>query len=319
MLIPSSERPFDGVYASTICPLLPDFRLDEEGVTRHALAVTRGTGLVGVLCNGHAGENYLLSRDQKRALTELTCAAVGETSIVVCGINAESSLEAAEQARDAERAGADAIMIFAPNSWALAKAPGTVLRHHRMIIDAVSLPIVLFQGSVNAGETAFTPQLLAQLAALPRVVAIKEGSWEVAAYEANRRLIHSVAPQVAVMGSGDEHLLASFMVGSEGSMVSLAVLVPEVIAQLYDCARRQDWTRARELHDLIYPLARAIYATPPGQHATVRLKTCLQLMGRVDHATVMPPLGPLDPREIESLRTALAGAGLLPGKAPSVR
>lgn len=309
-MTPSTDSPFKGVYASTICPLLPDFRLDEEGVQQHAISLTQGTGLVGVLCNGHAGENFLLSRVQKRAVVELTCAAIGKRSIVVCGINAESTLEAVEHARDAEQAGADAIMIFAPNSWAFPKVAATVLRHHELVIDAVSLPVVLFQGSVRSGETAFAADVLAQLAQLPRVVAIKEGSWEVAAYEANRRLIHSVAPQVAVMGSGDEHLLASFMVGSEGSMVSLAVLIPDIIAQLFACARDDDWTRARELHDVVYPLARAIYADPPGQHVPARLKTCLQLLGRITHATVMPPLGPLDADEVKFLRKTLTAAGL---------
>ncbi|MGI9333246.1 MAG: dihydrodipicolinate synthase family protein [Gammaproteobacteria bacterium] len=309
-MIPAGERPFNGVYASTLCPLLPDFRLDEDGLARHVIAVTEGTGLVGVLCNGHAGENFLLSREHKRRVVEIARDAIGERSIIVSGVNAESTLEAVEHARDAEQAGADAIMIFAPNSWAFAKTPATVLRHHRMVVESVSVPIVLFQGSVNAGETPFAPAVLEQLVQLPRVVAVKEGSWEVAAYEANRRLIHSVAPHVAVMGSGDEHLLASFMVGSEGAMVSLAVLIPEVIAELYACAQREDWTRARSLHDVVYPLARAIYGKPPGQHATVRLKTCLKRLGRLRHDTVMPPLGPLGDDEVVTLQQALDEAGL---------
>lgn len=310
-MIPNTEQPFHGVYAATVCPLKPDFTIDNDGLARHVAAVTNDTGIVGVLCNGHAGENFLLSREQKRRVVEVVSKTIGDRAVVVSGVNAESSLEASLHATDAQTAGADAIMVFAPNSWAMPKDPGTAIQHHRLIIGATSLPVMLFQASVNAGDMAYAPSLLERLVRLPRVVAIKEGSWEVAAYEANRRLIKRVAPEVAVMGSGDEHLLASFMVGSEGSLVSLAVLIPETIASLFAAAQAGDWEAARRHHETIYPLAKAIYATPPGVLATARLKACLKLMGKIEHDTVQPPIGPLSDEEVTRLRITLEQTGLI--------
>src|SRR5207237_8454559 len=97
------------------------------------------------------------------------------------------------------------------------------------IHEATPLPLFLFQGSVRAGQTAFTPDVLRELLKLPRLVGIKEGSWETSAYDAVRRLTKSVRPDVAVMASGDEHLFTCFVLGSEGSLVSLADVVPELI------------------------------------------------------------------------------------------
>ena len=221
-MIPSGDAPFNGIYPATLCPLRADYAIDEAALAGHVSAMADVPGHVGVLCNGHAGENFVLERAEKRRVVAVVREAIGARAIVVSGVNCESSLEAAEHARDAEAAGADTVMVFPPNAWALGQDDTMALNHHRAVIDAVDLPIMLFQASVNAGQTAYRPEVLARLAQLPRVVAIKDGSWEVARYEANRRLIKEAAPHVAVMGSGDEHLLTSYVVGSEGSLVSWA-------------------------------------------------------------------------------------------------
>jgi 4-hydroxy-tetrahydrodipicolinate synthase len=180
-----------------------------------------------------------------------------------------------------------------------------------MVAEAAGLPLMLFFGAVGAGQTAYPPELVADLVRLPSVVAVKEGSWETARYEANRRLVRDIAPHVRVMASGDEHLFTCYVLGSEGSLVSLAVLVPEAIVALDRAVRRGDLTAARAAHQTIYPLARAIYGVPPGSHATARLKTCLKLLGRLRHDAVRPPVGPLEAEEVNLLRDALRAAKLL--------
>ena len=152
---------------------------------------------------------------------------------------------------------------------------------------------MLFQGPAAAGSFAYPPDVLAELVRLPQVVAIKEGSWEVAAYESNRRLVKAVGPpHVAVMASGDEHLFTSYVVGSEGSLVSLAVVIPETIVRLDRAVRAGDLAAAQAAHEVIYPLAKAVYGAPPGSHATARLKTCLKLLGKLENDRVRPPRRP---------------------------
>lgn len=262
-MIPAGDAPFNGIYPATLCPFNAADAIDEAALARHVAAMAEVPGCVGVLCNGHAGENFMLSRDEKRRVVEIVCETIGDRMIVVSGINCESSPEAVHHARDAAAAGADALMIFPANSWALSQDAGMAITHHRMIIDAVDIPITLFQASVNSGQMAYAPEILGQLAQLPRVVAVKEGSWETSAYEANRRLIKEVAPHVGVMASGDEHLFASYVLGSEGSFVSLACIIPEVIVALDRAVRSSDLAAARQAHEVIYPLAKAIYGRPP--------------------------------------------------------
>ena len=307
----NSTQPFAGIYAATVNPMTDNYELDEEVLCEHVAAVASVAGIRGLLINGHAGENFHTTNAEKQRVIELCRRSVSQESVLIAGINSESSLEAAKQAADAANAGADALLIFPPNSWALGLHSETVLSHHKHIIAATDLPIMLYQAPVGAGYLAYPAALLAELVRLPRVVGIKEGSWEVATYEANRRLVKQIAPQVAVMASGDEHLLTSFVLGSDGSQVSLAVLIPDTIVALEQAVKRNDLAAAQQAHEIIYPLAKAIYGTAPGSFATARLKACLRLLNRIPCAVARPPIGPLDPAEVERLRRVLFAVELL--------
>lgn len=305
-MIPEGDTPFFGVYAATPAPLTNEFALDEPNLRALLAELAAVPGLAGFLVNGHAGENPSMPLADQRRIAEIAAETVGDRTTVISGVNMENSLAAAAHARDLEAAGADALMVFAPNGWALFQDAETAVIHHRHILDATATPLVLFQASVGAGTMAYPPQTLRRLVRLPRVAAIKEGSWEVAAYEANRRLIREVAPHVAVMGSGDEHLFTSFAIGSEGSVVSLAAVVPELVIALFDAVRAGDIAAAREWNARIYPLARAIYRAAPGGRANARLKTCLKMLGRFTEDVMLPPQTVTPAQEHAALRTALS-------------
>ena len=291
--------------------MTPDFLIDESALAAHIASVTAVPGINGLLVNGHAGENFVLSRDEKRRVVEIAREHAREACVIVSGVNHESSLEAAREAAALEQAGADAMLVFPPNSWALPHAEDCVIEHHRRIRDATRVPLMLYAAPVGAGAMAYAPPLLEQLVADRRFVAIKEGSWEVAAYEQNLRLIHKLRPDFAVLGSGDEHLLTSYIIGTAGSQVSLAAVVPELVVALWAAAARGDWNEARAVHEKLYPLAVAIYRDPPGGRAAARLKACLKLLGRLACDAVRPPHLSVTPSERHALTQALQLAGYL--------
>ncbi len=302
---------FHGIYAATICPMQGEnAAIDEQALKDHLAPLAAVDGLQGFLINGHAGENFLLSPEEKRRVVELSRAVVDDR-LIVAGVNQEESAAAAKEAEAAMAAGADAIMLFPPMSWALGHDLDMVLRHHQIVADAVDAPMFLYQAPIGAGRMAYGPEVLEALVQLPSVVGVKEGSWETSAYEANRRLIRAAAPDVGVMASGDEHLLTCFILGSEGSLVSLACLWPEPIIQLAAAVRAGDLAAAQAAHDVIYPLALAIYGTPPSYHATARLKACLKLLGKIPDDRVRPPIERLSAGEIERLGKVLRNAALL--------
>lgn len=303
------RHPFGGIYAATICPMKEDGRIDEDNLAAHLSQVALTPGMAGVLVNGHAGENFALTREELARVVRVARSVCGDRRIVA-GVNSERADLAAEAASDAAAEGADAVMVFPPYSWALGADDRVVVGHHRAVAEASGLPMFLFQGAVNAGKTAFRPDMLERLLEIDRVVGIKEGSWETAAYEATRRLTRRIRPDVGVMASGDEHLLPCFVIGSDGSLVSLATVVPELIVALDEAVEAGDMAAARDVHSRLYELARVVYSTP-GHLATLRLKTCLVILGRQPNAVTRSPIDRLSDREIRALEHALAAAGVL--------
>ncbi|OAE99045.1 dihydrodipicolinate synthase family protein [Bradyrhizobium centrolobii] len=300
-----------GIHAATIVPMTPDFEIDEVQLAAHLTSVASTSGINGLLVNGHAGENFVLSLAEKRRVVELARQHAPKDCVIVSGINHESSLEAAREAATLEQAGVDGLLVFPPNSWALGHADDCVIEHHHHIRDATTVPLMLYAAPVGAGAMAYAPPLLTRLVADPRFVAVKEGSWEVAAYEQNLRLIRKQRPDFVVLGSGDEHLLTSYIVGSAGSQVSLACVVPELVVSLWTAAEVGDWERARAAHDKLYPLAVAIYRDAPGGRATVRLKACLKLLGRLSCDAARPPQPAATRGELQALEQALRVVGVL--------
>lgn len=302
---------FHGIYPSTVLPMRADYAPDWEAYAAHTAHCVMRPGIRGVLINGHAGENFVISCAEKRRAVEVTRATLDASRLIVAGVNAEASLDAAEEARQARDAGADAIMVFLPNAFALAHTTAMAVLHHRCIAEAVpGMPIFLFQAHHAAGRMGFTPETLAALLAMPELVGIKEGGWEVDGYDALRRQVRALRPDVAVCASGDEHLLACMVHGSDGSLVSLADLMPDEIVALDAAVRAGDLPAARALHERLEPLAEAIYGAPPAGRATARLKWCLREMGVIPDATVRLPQPPVDAADAAALRAAMTASGL---------
>jgi len=294
-----------GIQPSVVLPFRENASVDWEAYrsqVAHALSDPRVSGL---LINGHASDNALTTDDEKDEIIRVTRAASPRDVFLTTGVYAESTARAARQAQRLEAAGADALLVFQPNGWALGCDPASILEHHQAIHDATTLPIMLYQASVHAGSFAYPLDVLDKLVKLERVLGVKEGSWEINVSEVVRRRIKSVRPDIAVYGSGDEHLIYNYLMGTDGSQASIAAVVPGLVCDLWDSAAAQDWTRAKEIHEVLQPLAAMIYGTQPGARVSGRLKSCLRTMGVLPNDRVRLPLVSIPAAEAEMLTGAL--------------
>ena len=183
---------FKGIYAATVVPLKKNKSIDLNALSMHVKEVINTDGIKGLLLNGHAGENYILDKEEQIEIVKITRSVVPKNTIIVSGLSFECSNTGSEIALEMIDNGADSIMIFPPFSWALSYDEDLIFNHHNLIAKKIKSPIMLYQASINAGLMAYNSDTIKKLINIPEIVAIKEGSWETARYDLNRRLVKKI-------------------------------------------------------------------------------------------------------------------------------
>ncbi len=301
---------FTGVIPANVLPFNADESIDERDYRHHLRWLARVQGVTGITVNGHAAEVSSLSREERRRALAIAIDEVGARLPLIAGIYTDSTREAVDLARDARAEGARGLLVFPPSlfMWGVQLRPEMAIRHFGMIAEAVDLPLVVFQYPMASG-LGYAPDTLVRLAEISQVVAVKEWSNDIVAFEQNLRAIRATGRPVSVLSSFTMSLLASFVLGADGAISGLGSVAADLQAELFAHVQRGDLAAAQRVNDRLDPLVRVFYA-PPFLDMHNRMKEALVLLGRIRRAVVRPPLQPITEQERQRVRAALAQAGL---------
>jgi 4-hydroxy-tetrahydrodipicolinate synthase len=300
---------FSGIMPANILPFRADLSIDEPAYRKHLRWLADTPGVTGIVANGHAAEVASLSREERKRALAIALDEVSGACPVIAGVYSDGTAEAVELARDAQAAGAAGVLLFPPTlfMWGAQTKPDMVLRHYRDVA-AVGLPIVAFEYPPASG-IGYSPETLSQLAQIPGVVAVKDWSNDIVAFEANLRALRATGRPVAMLSSFTMSLMASFLLGADGAISGMGSVTADLQAELFAACQKGDLDAARRINDRLEPLVRVFYA-PPFVDMHNRMKEALVLLGRIPAAHVRPPLTPIPDAEREAIARALDVARL---------
>ena len=300
---------FSGIMPANILPFAADLSIDEPAYRRHLRWLADTPGVTGIVANGHAAEVASLSREERKRALAIALDEIAGACPIVAGVYTDGTAEAVELARDAKAAGAAGVLLFPPTlfMWGAQLKPDMVIRHYSDVA-AVGLPIVAFEYPPACG-IGYAPETLARLAEIPEVIAIKDWSNDIVAFEANLRALRATGRPVALLSSFTMSLMATFLLGADGAISGMGSVTADLQAELFAACQKGDVEGARRINDRLEPLVRVFYA-PPFVDMHNRMKEALVLLGRVPAAHVRPPLTPIPAAEREAIRQALKAAGL---------
>ncbi len=303
---------FHGVIPANLLPFKPDLSIDEAAYRKHLRWLADTPWVTAITANGHAAEVSSLSREERRLALEIALDEVGDRVTLIAGVYSDGTQEAIELARDAKVAGASGILVFPPTlfMWGAQEKPAMALRHFSAIAKAVDIPIVVFEYPPASG-IGYSPETLAKLAMIPLVVAVKDWSNDIVAFEQNLRALRATGRPVALLSSFTVSLMASFVLGADGCISGMGSVAADLQADLFAAVQKGDLEGARRINDRLAPLVRVFYA-PPFVDMHNRMKEALVLLDRIPHAVVRPPLTPVNDEERGRIKQALQAAGLLP-------
>ena len=304
---------YRGIFPAMQLPFNPDLSIDEPGLRRFASWLAGHEGIGGLVTNGHTGEVFALNARQRAEATRIVAEELKGKVPVVSGICCEGITEAVEHARMAGDAGAKAILLMPPHQWLRfgMRQPQNVVDFFTAVGEGSGLDIFvhIYPASTRA---SYSFETLAALAQLPWVKCMKIGTREMNKYARDVRVIRRANPNVTILTCHDEYLLASMVQGVDGALVGFASLIPQMIVDLYAAVCAGDLKMAMELQGQINPLKDAIYGgDEPTGDAHARMKMAMFIAGILKSPTVQPPTRLPTGAELEAIKDALSGAGML--------
>jgi 4-hydroxy-tetrahydrodipicolinate synthase len=266
-----------GVHVAAITPFTADGTIDTPYFVR-LLAHFEAQGAQGVVVAGSTGEGPSLSAPEKVQLYQLAVQAKGRLQ-VIAGVLSCSLDEALYLARQAAKAGCDALMV-APPFYYPATLEG-LIAFYRAVLDASRLPVILYNIPQRT-RVKLTPALVDALLEHPNLHGIKDSSGSVRALGQFLKY----APRLRVWVGEEKLLTRCLQGGGAGSISGLAnVYLPRMVTL---CRAFEQGKECTGMQLLIDAAADAIDAFP----APANFKYVLALAG-FPYASVRPPLSDL--------------------------
>ncbi|MBO9502833.1 dihydrodipicolinate synthase family protein [Brevundimonas sp. A19_0] len=241
-------RLFTGLSAFPITPMTPLGQVIADDLATLVRRIEAGgADSIGLL--GSTGTYMFLDREQRRRAVATALAAVTSTPVIV-GVGALRTDTACDLARDAAVEGASGLLLAPVSYTPLTEAE--VYEHFRAVASATDLPLCIYS---NPGTTRFTfsPALVARLAALPTVTAIKLPlpagplAPDLAAFRA-------AAPGLSIGYSGDWGCKDALLAGCDAWFSVAGGLWPEAIVRLARAAMAGDRAEADRQDAAFAPL-----------------------------------------------------------------
>lgn len=219
---------------------------------------------------------------------------------VIAGSGSNSTENAVTLSREAERRGADGLLVVTPYYNKASQAG--LLRHYRTIADAVSLPLILYNVPSRTG-VSIAPETCAALAEAPNIVGIKEASGNLG----NVQRIRALCPEDFSIWSGNDDETAPIMLfGGKGVISVAANVMPGEMHRLTEACLKGDFVTAGRMQLELRKLCEALF----WEVNPIPVKTALAMMGYCQER-FRSPMCEMEPENRERLAGVLAEYGLI--------
>lgn len=241
---------FQGLSAFPITPADPDGTVDTGALVRiiERLDVP-GVDSIGLL--GSTGTYIYLPREQrKQAIDAATQALQGRKPLIVSA-GALRTDDAQRLAKDAEEAGVDGLLL-APVSYNQL-TDEEVYQHFESVAGSTTLPICIYN-TPSTTHFTFSDALLARIAQIPNVVALKQPAPTTEPKQRHEALRANFPPGFSIGYSADWLVAEPLLAGGSAWYSVIAGVLPAPSIALMDAIRKGDQAEVRRISAVLQPI-----------------------------------------------------------------
>jgi 4-hydroxy-tetrahydrodipicolinate synthase len=289
---------FRGSFTALITPLR-NGSLDESAF-RQIVDWQVAEGTDGLVPAGTTGESPTLSAEEHRLIVEWCVDQSAGRVPVIAGAGSNSTAEAIALSIQAEKAGADAILVVAP--YYNKPTQEGLYRHFKAINDAVSLPIIIYN-IPGRSIVDLSVDTMRRLFELENIAGVKDATGNVARVCEQRLAMGTGFNQL----SGDDPTALGFMAnGGHGCISVTSNVAPRLCAKFQQACLQHDHVMALALQDRLAPLHAALFL----ETSPAPVKYAVSMLGKCTE-TLRLPLVPVSEATRLAVRQAMRHAGLL--------
>jgi len=285
-------KAIQGVITAMATPFDEMGAVDAEAARRLASHLLEH-GSHGLVIAGTTGECPTLTDEEEIELLRAVRSEVGDEVLLICGTGTNDTRHSSELTKMAAENGADASLVVAPY---YNKPNRAGLRaHFEAVAEAVpELPMVMYNIPPRV-VINMPPDLLAELAAVDNIVAVKQANDE------------ELGPidGLSILAGNDNTFLRVLEFGGAGGITVASHVVGDQMREMWDAAQAGNVDRAREIDAALTPVYEGLAVTTN----PIPIKAALALLGLAPERLRLP-LVPADAEQLETVKAALEGIGL---------
>ena len=246
---------FKGSIVALITPFQND-KLDDDNYTRlihHHLE----SGTNGIVPGGTTGESPTLSHQEHKRIIEISVKECGGKIPVIAGTGSNSTFEAVELSKFADKAGVDGLLIVTP--YYNKPTQEGLYQHYKKINDNVGVPIIIYN-IPSRSVIDMKVETMARLFELKNIIGVKDATGD----------LNRVEKQLKTMGSdflqltGEDNNALEFNKRGGVGCISVTANVAAKLCSEFQMASLSKnnpslQARAVEINTLLKPLHKALF------------------------------------------------------------
>jgi len=286
------------VTGSTTALITPfrNGKLDEQ---KYADLIKRqiNNGIDAVCPVGTTGESATLTYDEDRRCMEIAVEVCrGTKTKVLAGAGSNSTAEAIEAAKTAQKCGVDAIFSVAP--YYNKPSQEGLYQHYKAIAESVSeLPFMLYNVPGRTVVDISADTVIRLFDDVKNIYGIKEATGSI---ERTIELL-SRRPDLKVFSGDDAIDYAILACGGAGITSVTSNLLPDLKSQLVAKALSGDFSGSKAINDTLFPINKALFL----ESNPVMIKAAMYIAGLIDTLEYRLPLVPPSSENLKRLEEVM--------------
>ncbi len=288
---------FEGLYVAIVTPF-KDGKIDEDAykklIDTHAEA-----GTDGIVPCGTTGESPTLTPEEQEHLIGLTVKFADKRMKVMAGTGSNSTAEAVEYTKAAEKAGADAALVV--NPYYNKPTQKGLYKHFKQAAESVKIPIIIYNIKSRTAVNVEVPTMV-ELSKIENIKGVKEASGDLSQMT---EVVRQCGPEFDVLSGDDALTLPLLSVGGKGVVSVAGNFIPKDIKEMINAYKSGDVKKATELNQKIFSVVKGMFLeTNP-----IPVKAAMEILGMTG-GEIRMPLTAMEGDNLDKLRKILTDYGL---------